>query len=400
MTARLFLAACILGSSAACDGPGSAPDLRSLDDLPRIAAVEELRLGSLDDPDFGFSSIRGIEIVEGDTIYVGERSAGEIRVYSPGGELVRRIGRKGEGPGELGSFSRWGVRGDTVWVIEYGRATLFRRDGSLIRADQIVPFVVQEGPYRVTVRPQSLRPDGRLQGDLWSYGPVGDPGLPEMDIRVPLVVFDLDAGVVDTTGYQLLELGAPRGSCRDVGQFQSLICEAEYPFASPLEHASGVDTLRIERPIAEAGDVGVMRVLELSGTDTLSRRDYEYTPVPVPASYGDSIVEARVESYRRMANDPQALRSALEDLYDFAPFYPPVSRITVTPDGTAWLQRYSLSDDARWLVLRPDRSIRGQVALPSSVSILWSDGDRVYVEEKDAFDVPWIVRYRLEDRAR
>jgi hypothetical protein len=45
----------LLALGAGCADDDGGPDPTSLDDLPRIETVEELRIGSVDDPDLGFS---------------------------------------------------------------------------------------------------------------------------------------------------------------------------------------------------------------------------------------------------------------------------------------------------------------------------------------------------------
>lgn len=74
-------------------------------------------------------------------IWVLETGVREIRGYSPAGELVARMGRAGEGPGEFserGSLT-FGVRGDTVWAYDMTiqRFTLFDREGGLQSARRI-----------------------------------------------------------------------------------------------------------------------------------------------------------------------------------------------------------------------------------------------------------------------
>jgi hypothetical protein len=103
-------------------GEGPRTSLPDLDELPRLALIEELRIGSVDDPDTGFSEVdRHVEVTAGDTVWIMERQDLTIRAYGPDGELVRRMGGRGDGPGELGFPGAWGIQNDTVWVIGFER---------------------------------------------------------------------------------------------------------------------------------------------------------------------------------------------------------------------------------------------------------------------------------------
>ena len=94
-------------------GPVGDDRIRDLDDLPRLEAVEEQRLGHFDDPDVGSTFPVQAEVDRDGNVYVLEASVPEIRVFSADGALLRRIGQRGEGPGEFRS-ARFGVMGDTV----------------------------------------------------------------------------------------------------------------------------------------------------------------------------------------------------------------------------------------------------------------------------------------------
>lgn len=54
---------------------------------------------------------------------------------------------------------------------------------------------------------------------------------------------------------------------------------------------------------------------------------------------------------------------------------------------------------ARWVFSRScysNREPRGRLELPREHGTAWSGGDTAWVIEPDEFDVPWLVRYRIE----
>ncbi|MXX73112.1 MAG: 6-bladed beta-propeller [Gemmatimonadetes bacterium] len=67
--------------------------------------VEVLRIGSLDGTCDAFGEVTSIAVDADGRIYVADRQANEIRVFSPTGECVRTFGRSGEGPGECAGLS-------------------------------------------------------------------------------------------------------------------------------------------------------------------------------------------------------------------------------------------------------------------------------------------------------
>jgi hypothetical protein len=107
---RLFrdavAALCVSAMLTACgdvpravDAPrGAAIDVEALTPL---ALHEEARIGSVEDPDYGFSSIRSVHVAPHGGIHVYEGLSREVRVYTSSGELLRAMGSRGEGPGEF-----------------------------------------------------------------------------------------------------------------------------------------------------------------------------------------------------------------------------------------------------------------------------------------------------------
>lgn len=72
----------------------------------RATLVEELRIGQLDGAkEYVFGNVLNVIANDQGTIYVLDRQTHTVRRYSPDGEYLGSIGRKGSGPGELGPFA-------------------------------------------------------------------------------------------------------------------------------------------------------------------------------------------------------------------------------------------------------------------------------------------------------
>ena len=69
---------------------------------PVFAVEHLLAIGAEDGPaEFSFGEVAGLDVMADGTIAILDGQAGEVRTFAPDGSFLRRIGRKGEGPGEI-----------------------------------------------------------------------------------------------------------------------------------------------------------------------------------------------------------------------------------------------------------------------------------------------------------
>lgn len=106
----------VIGALAGCDaGGGEAP---SVSGENGVEAVRHTRLADYERPDFSvelliaigdedgppeylFGDVAGLDVMADGTIAVLDGHAAEVRTFAPDGSFIRRIGRRGEGPGEF-----------------------------------------------------------------------------------------------------------------------------------------------------------------------------------------------------------------------------------------------------------------------------------------------------------
>jgi hypothetical protein len=98
-------------------GPGPAWNLV---EVTRIGAVGGMGPERPDE----FGKVTGVVAGKDGTIYVADGLAHEIRAFSPEGEVIRRMGREGAGPGEFRSILSLGMLGDTIVVLDPGNGRL------------------------------------------------------------------------------------------------------------------------------------------------------------------------------------------------------------------------------------------------------------------------------------
>ena len=89
-------------------------------------------------PAYSFTDIASISVV-GDSIFVLEGAANEIRIFAHDGKFLGRIGREGEGPGEFMWPTAMRLVADEIAVIDLRlrRQSFFSLAGELIRTEPL-----------------------------------------------------------------------------------------------------------------------------------------------------------------------------------------------------------------------------------------------------------------------
>jgi hypothetical protein len=98
----------------------------------------ELELGSADGPEpLIFATVSGIEADADGRIYVLDRAANQLRIFTGAGEHVRTVGREGAGPGEYRNANglMW-LTPDTLLVVDQRgmRYSILDREGTFVRS--------------------------------------------------------------------------------------------------------------------------------------------------------------------------------------------------------------------------------------------------------------------------
>jgi hypothetical protein len=410
---RIWGAISALALLAGCgaDGGGGAEGA-FLDDLPRLALVETARIGSTEDPDYGFSRVGQVQVGPDGNVWVAEAQDLELRVYTPEGERLRSMGRRGEGPGEFErSLDRFGFVGDTVWTWEewprrLGLFTLEGRVLATVRVELAEAELFASGEMS-RLGPGYVDADGFLVGER-GMGMLGQ-GPPQRDTaHVPLVRFTTAGAVVDTVGaYPAVRRDFPGPIT--VGRSRHVLPAA--PSGEARWIVTGSHLVEVDH---DAGDgIGHVRITRLTHVgDTVHTRSYAVRSVPFPEAYLDSIATDRaqqvgpifttapggagMEMLERHPEDSAAARAAIRRQMPFPALQPPVQAHHVGADEALWLRREETGGGTRtWVVFGSEDRPRGVVEVPRSVRIAWSDGDETWAVEPDEFGVPWIVRYRL-----
>ena len=389
---RVWSVACVLVLVHAGCGEMDA-GLTRVDELPNIDVEEVFRIGSVDDPDVGFSSVGGITVDRDGSAFVFDRRDVTIRVYDGDGALRTKFGGPGEGPGEFRTPAAIGFRADTLWVVDIRlrRISLFSREGDFIRSMNMpsVPFNFTS-ELQGQIIAAGLRPDG-LFDSSWMVPVARD--MPTDSFWMPHVRLDSAGTIVDTVQLQRFGFGSRRATITLNGRDFNVQAG---PAHEPLWVDAQDEFYVIERPVASSADVGQFSVTRIAGkTDTVFTRQYSYRPLPFDQAATEAAIARAVATYQRMPGiDTAALDATFRRDFVAPAFHPPVDQARVGSDGVLWLRR---EDDGgatrRWLLVGPDGSARGVIDLPRETTVYWSDGSVVWAIEQDELEVPWLVKY-------
>lgn len=318
-----------------------------------------------------FGRVVSVLADEGGSIFVADGQAGDIRVFAPDGAFVRRLGRKGGGPGEIEGLGRiaW-LADDTLLVMDPGNARLTRLTAAgedagqwpWVRLSGTTRFLFQGAPGELYVH--TFRPRRSADGGL-------DPVWVRYTSEGPRDSLDV------------LRAEPPSGAavvCRGdgLGFFSNRYGDRFLAVPAP----------RAERVVAWASRYR-LAFLDASG-DTVRTLTREIEPVPLT----DAEWAGVAEDYREFRDGWRGAscegdiarprhRPVLLDI-----FFDHEGRTFVehvTPDGAA----FDLFDpDGRWLVTIPaperDRSV------PPFLR-----GDRLYLVTRDSLEVQRVESFRL-----
>jgi hypothetical protein len=391
--AGVMLALALLATACGDVGDSDAPHL---DELPALAAVEEVRIGSLDDPDAGFSRIGTIRGAATGEIYVLESAAREVRVFSPDGERLRTIGRRGEGPGEFLSPSDLGLLGDTLWVYDFTarRITWFGPDGAVLHTTPAprIPVESRQQGLSLEVGPRYPQPDGSIESGLSRMVLISQRRRIE-PFTYPVVRFDRDGAVLDTLRWETEPEDAPTFRVADQEGYAPYLAPLR-----PLEQDLDDGSIVVDWSVPAGSAEGTLDVVRLGPDgDTIYQRQLRYDAIPVPSSVLDSLVEPRLGLAPMLGVSEGELTRALRGAIELPDHRPPVRLVHAGSDGTAWIQLNTpATDTADWVLIGADGAVLGRLTLPAGMRIRYSHLPSAWAVELDEVDVPWLVRLRVE----
>ena len=331
-TATAVLCTAIVASwLAAC---GRLADRTAVVAEERVTARVDRLWGAADTGALTFGTVLSMAVAPDGRLLVLDGKAADVLEFSHDGDVVRRFGRRGAGPGELQTPVQLGLHGDSLWVadVRLQRITLFDRHGSAVRTISVT------GRDRESVwfQPDALLSDGSML--------VAEQLAPASRDSAPQLLLMKPNGTVQHIGFvtpfESWTFLADDGTQRRY--FQPLQSRAVHSFSRDGAWLAFADA----RPADGSGTAQLLvRRLAIRDSGTWNR-SLPYAPVPVTDQLLDSLVDARLT--KRSATERQRARLALVNT---PATMPPIRGLMVDTHGGIWIGRGDLPGN-QWMHIR------------------------------------------------
>ena len=378
--------------------PGENGSVVNDDSVPEWSAQLELRIGSVDDPDYSLTSIRSAEVAGDGTMYTLHPAEQVVRVFAADGSLKALIGGRGGGPGEFENPGAMGWVADTLWVLDFQayRFSQFTPTGEFIGSFS-VPYETSDDFFAVQPpRADGLLFDGTVHGEPPAFSHLIDSGA--LTHHLPMLM-TRDGEVTDTL--PAVPFGRSQWTITDPDRPGPGGMYSSQPFDDgprfefvPDEEA----VIILERTAPSSRDDARFRVSKLTFSgDTVFSRVHPFEPAPVRSEEVDSILDEMgsmiAEGGFFGVTAARARQLAAATLYQPA-FKAGVVTMVLGRDGSIWLsQGPDGTGQDRWLILDSAGERIGRLKLPSALRLFVVDPPRIWASETDELDVPYIVRF-------
>jgi hypothetical protein len=371
-----WIALALSATVAGC-GPDTTSDEGSALPTPDQRQNGTLRLTELfrTDDSVALTSVQGLDVDSRAQVYIGDWGNPAVIVLSPEGRIVRRIGRRGQGPGEFANVSGVQVlQGDSLQVydIQQDRLTVFAPDGD-------------EVAYTM-----DMSESGGTASDIQR--------VPGTDRLVAVYRRPFNAQENSSADdhrkdvVRVLTLG--RRVLRD-----SLLV---YPSPDALVLRAGGAVSVTSDPF---GRKAVVRVgpdgrVYHAYTDTLAIRVTTLDGKPSGGfALRNEALEVTDDDIARAVDalGPRGARFRATVERAARRSWPAMGTFVVDDRGRVWISRPAPEGQpAELLVYHPDGRFVGSATLPAGSTVLRVAGSRVFAVQVDELDVPRVVAYRLD----
>jgi len=371
--------------------------------LPQWHLVEDLRIGSLDGLTDSFVlPVSVLQAPDGEIIVL-DIQIPAIMVYGPDGSFRRQIGTPGEGPGQYLSPIAAGIADGALWLVDQrlSRLTVYKFDGTVQSTKSI--------PTRSAVMAERIQPVAPHADGYYAITPRGPDftryRTPErVSFEQSLVRLSSELAVLDTVASYRSETGMIALGGGSVWFFDPIPSRSLALYDIAFTFFASV--LRPE-PIARGPARFAVRTSRLPADSLRWDRVAEFTDrsVSVPDAVMDSLRLLADSSLTRLRPTASATeRRALLQLARVPMQEPPVSSASIATNGMFWLLRERFRPDPHWVVLDANLLPVARVVTPAPIltavgaglPILLITNEFVWITERGDYDVPYVVRYRIQ----
>lgn len=344
------------------DGGGSAPaaDAGLTYSATRVAAS---------DPAIDLSAVGPMAVGSDGTLYVAD-AQNRVVALNAAGELLRVIGRGGEGPGEFSFINDVRVLpGDSLLVLDpmQDRISVFRPNSAVLAHTR--PLRQEVGEFVVQASPGA---DGSLLTyAMRAHGPESDAANRNDVLR---------SLARDETSRPVLAL-----SPNEVLQINS---SGAMGFFSPGFAPRRIVRLAAGRAYTAWTDSAAVKVFDAGG-----RQLATITPRALPSR--QPITAREYDSVAATFGDAAFAKRARPQVQARWRTWPLIDDLLVDDGGGVWIKPAQRQGENRWLHHDAAGAFVGSLELPANVRPRLISRDRVYCVVKDDLDVPQVVVYTL-----
>ena len=359
------------------------------------------RIGLIDGTKQLHTEIGDAKFAPSGELVVSHPRAGELSVYSPGGQLIRKLGRLGEGPGEFSYVRTFGFLSDTLWISDWmaRRVTLMSLKGDVYRVisfppqdelsiEHLIPEDLQGRARNLTLMGHdAISPDG---DGVAGVGPFLSSDVMNTIPAYPLVRVDRDGRPTSLLGLiRVTTISFPVSEDNGKTQYST---DFHAPFGNELiAFAISPGFTRMAVVTADYKSATVQVVQRSLKGDTLSTRRYPFEKHPVSREDFDAALTA-MSSVAPDAKAKDQLRKALRALPQF---HVPYSFAFLADDGSLWLSSYTDQTRTLWTCIGPSGQIEGHLLLDAQSSPRVMRDGVVWLHVADSNSVPSLVRYQI-----
>jgi hypothetical protein len=360
----------------------------------RIAEQPRVAIGeNATDPDYLFASIAAMTTLSTGAMVVADGQSMELRVYDVAGKFVRRIGRKGQGPGEyrrISSLQR--LAGDTLLVSDATgkRLTYLMPDGRVVRTVDVVSMAAALPPSasgRARSMSIVLDVEGRFRdGRYFATQHINNAFGPDVQTQVTRDSIVLHR--LDPTGARSDTIGRVAGRLVYIYVFRDKsLTDLNLPFGASGNVAMLADGFQESagerREIRERTSQGrLARITRVCGAPL------PVTPADI-ATVRDSILGSLTGR----------LRTEYEEILSTLPFprtKPGYTQLLVDAAGRIWAKDFA-SNPRGWHVFTPAGRLLGTVQMPAGATPVEIGRDFVLATYVDRDGVTSVRLYAMSE---
>ena len=342
--------------------------------------------------DYQFESLSSAWKSDAGRIIVADRGQTSLLFYDEHGQFIRRIGRQGDGPGEMRYMGNaFPYRGDSIAVHDLGmhRISVFDSAGVFARA-LTSPVTYVRKPNVIPSQSCCLIMGAFADGSFLVHPPDEIPVL---------------AGPPRFGRLSLLRLSADGQGPDTVGTFESRL------YAHDAAERAGVRAYETVLPFLYA--LGANAVYGGNAQDNIlviARMDGTSVDTvrlgPPPPAFTDDMIGMRGQMLREdFERRPQFYEGGIDGFLEgvYPERVPAFSHVLVDPEDRIWIGEFSLHEAAhqtdpdgkRYRIHSRNGAVIGTVTLPAGSRLTWAGAREIIAVERDSLDVQYVRVYGL-----